>query len=268
MIRAWRGNLATLHLNDNYGLIRPVFEDLHLFPGYGTLEWKPIFDALRDIRFRGVPEHRAGRGAGAYAAGRPRHPAAGRSPDAAGACRIIILVYHKPVRKKSGLRRGARRVEKNTHTPRPLHLAQAEPLLRERLEATVVLTVTGGSMLPLLVSGRDRVTLGPVPERLRRGEVLLYRRADGSYVLHRLTGFGQDGTLVFCGDRQTEPERGSGRSRSSRVLWPSNEKGHFFTRRAPGYRVYCALWPRLRWCRQAIFHLRAVLPGNGRKGQK
>lgn len=37
-------------------------------------------------------------------------------------------------------------MEKNTHTPRPLHLAQAEPLLRERLEATVVLTVTGGSM--------------------------------------------------------------------------------------------------------------------------
>lgn len=99
-------------------------------------------------------------------------------------------------------------MEKNTHTPRPLHLAQAEPLLRERLKATVVLTVTGGSMLPLLAGGRDRVTLGPVPERLRRGEVLLYHRADGSYVLHRLTGFGQDGTLVFCGDRQTEPERG------------------------------------------------------------
>ena len=51
-------------------------------------------------------------------------------------------------------------MEKNTHTPRPLHLAQAEPLLRERLEATVVLTVTGGSMLPLLAGGRDRVTLG------------------------------------------------------------------------------------------------------------
>ena len=84
-------------------------------------------------------------------------------------------------------------MEKNTHTPRPLHLAQAEPLLRERLEATVMLTVTGGSMLPLLAGGRDRVTLGPVPERLRRGEVLLYRRADGSYVLHRLTGFEQDG---------------------------------------------------------------------------
>ena len=143
-------------------------------------------------------------------------------------------------------------MEKNTHTPRPLHLAQAEPLLRERLEATVVLTVT----------------LGPVPERLRRGEVLLYRRADGSYVLHRLTGFGQDGTLVFCGDRQTEPERGIRPEQVIARAVAFERKGHFFTRRAPGYRVYCALWPRLRWCRQAIFHLRAVLPGNGRKRQK
>ena len=135
-------------------------------------------------------------------------------------------------------------MEKNTHTPRPLHLAQAEPLLRERLEATVVLTVTGGSMLPLLAG------------------------ADGSYVLHRLTGFGRDGTLVFCGDRQTEPERGIRPEQVIARAVAFERKGHFFTRRAPGYRVYRALWPRLRWCRQAIFHLRAVLPGNGRKGQK
>lgn len=54
MIRAYRGNLSTLHLNDNYGMIWPVYEDLHLFPGYGKLEWGPIFDALREIGFRGV----------------------------------------------------------------------------------------------------------------------------------------------------------------------------------------------------------------------
>ena len=96
-------------------------------------------------------------------------------------------------------------------------------------------------MLPLLAGGRDRVTLGPVPERLRRGEVLLYRRADGSYVLHRLTGFGQDGTLVFCGDRQTEPERGIRPEQVIARAVAFERKGHFFTRRAPGYRVYCAL---------------------------
>ncbi len=54
MIRAFRSELATVHLNDNYGPIRPVYEDLHLFPGYGRIEWAPIFEALRQIGFRGT----------------------------------------------------------------------------------------------------------------------------------------------------------------------------------------------------------------------
>ena len=54
MIRDFGEHLTTLHLNDNYGLIGPLYEDLHLFPGYGKIQWKPIFDALREIDFRGV----------------------------------------------------------------------------------------------------------------------------------------------------------------------------------------------------------------------
>ena len=83
-------------------------------------------------------------------------------------------------------------MEKNTHTPRPLHLAQAEPLLRERLEATVVLTVTGGSMLPLLAGGRDRVTLGPVPERLRRGAAAAGSVSAGRHHRHGVQHHGAD----------------------------------------------------------------------------
>lgn len=54
MVRAIRGELATVHLNDNYGRIGPVYEDLHLFPGYGRIEWQEVFRALREIRFSGV----------------------------------------------------------------------------------------------------------------------------------------------------------------------------------------------------------------------
>lgn len=54
MIRAFRGELATVHLNDNYGYIAPVYEDLHLFPGDGVIDWNAVFAALREIRFRGV----------------------------------------------------------------------------------------------------------------------------------------------------------------------------------------------------------------------
>lgn len=54
MIRSFRGHLNTVHLNDNYGRITPVYEDLHLFPGYGRIDWQAVFQALRDIGFQGT----------------------------------------------------------------------------------------------------------------------------------------------------------------------------------------------------------------------
>lgn len=54
MIRRYGNRLAVLHLNDNFGKIEPVFEDLHLFPGYGLLDWEAIFSALHEIRYDGT----------------------------------------------------------------------------------------------------------------------------------------------------------------------------------------------------------------------
>ena len=54
MIRTLGHALKTVHLNDNYGRIGPIYEDLHLFPGYGRIEWQEVFRALREIRFGGV----------------------------------------------------------------------------------------------------------------------------------------------------------------------------------------------------------------------
>ena len=54
MIRRYGNRLAVLHLNDNFGKIEPVFEDLHLFPGYGLLDWEAIFSELHEIRYDGT----------------------------------------------------------------------------------------------------------------------------------------------------------------------------------------------------------------------
>ena len=54
MIRLFRSDLATLHLNDNFGFTESGFSDLHLFPGQGHISWGAVLDALKDIRFRGV----------------------------------------------------------------------------------------------------------------------------------------------------------------------------------------------------------------------
>lgn len=54
MIRMFRTDLATVHLNDNFGFRREGFSDLHLFPGEGNIDWREVLSALKDIRFRGV----------------------------------------------------------------------------------------------------------------------------------------------------------------------------------------------------------------------
>ena len=83
------------------------------------------------------------------------------------------------------------------------------PLLLEVIEsgAAFRLYPRGTSMLPLLRQGMDSVDL--VKPRLpKKGDICLYRRPNGTLVLHRIVNVDRDGTLSFRGDNQTETERG------------------------------------------------------------
>ena len=60
------------------------------------------------------------------------------------------------------------------------------------------LTVTGFSMRPMLHERRDSVVLIPVRQRQSAGDVILYLRENGQYVLHRIiaqSAVGCDGIL-------------------------------------------------------------------------
>ena len=61
------------------------------------------------------------------------------------------------------------------------------------------LTVTGRSMTPLLRDRVSRVRLAAVSQP-KRGDMVLYRRQNGAYVLHRIAAIGADGTYMMCGD--------------------------------------------------------------------
>ena len=67
------------------------------------------------------------------------------------------------------------------------------------------LTVTGFSMMPMLRNLRDSVLLIPISKPLKPGDVALYRRDTGRYILHRVIKVTENGYL-FCGDNQTELE--------------------------------------------------------------
>ena len=64
----------------------------------------------------------------------------------------------------------------------------------------------GTSMLPLIVEGKDSVILAR-PSLLCVGDIVLYKRENGQYVLHRIVKMKGD-NLFLCGDNQTDIEAG------------------------------------------------------------
>lgn len=84
-------------------------------------------------------------------------------------------------------------------------LAALFPAIREAMEiaGSFELTATGASMEPFLMGGRDRVALVPADARpVRRGDILLFQRDSGAFVLHRVRDVGPDGSMRIVGDAQ------------------------------------------------------------------
>lgn len=109
------------------------------------------------------------------------------------------------------------------------------PELLALLEQTdsVPLTISGNSMTPFLVHGRDTVFLSKVTRPLKKGDMIFYRRQNGQYVLHRICRVHPD-SFDLVGDAQTYIETGI---RPEQVLAIVNtvrrkgrllEKGHFW----------------------------------------
>ena len=59
----------------------------------------------------------------------------------------------------------------------------------------------GTSMNPLLKEGRDKVYIEKPTKRLKKGDIALYKRKNGSYILHRVFKV-LESSYVFLGDNQ------------------------------------------------------------------
>ena len=93
--------------------------------------------------------------------------------------------------------------------PPEVLLEEYRRILAEEPEvAALPLVVSGRSMTPFLIDGRDTVYLSRLERPARRGDILLYQRSGGQYVLHRVWKVEKDGTFTMVGDAQTELEPG------------------------------------------------------------
>ncbi|MBP3384047.1 MAG: S24/S26 family peptidase [Firmicutes bacterium] len=83
-----------------------------------------------------------------------------------------------------------------------------EPLLALLNETDCVpLVISGSSMSPFLAHSRDTVYLSRADRPLKRGDMILYQRDSGGYVLHRILSVEKD-SFTLLGDAQTLPEPG------------------------------------------------------------
>lgn len=74
--------------------------------------------------------------------------------------------------------------------------------------ATVPIWISGSSMNPFLISRRDVVYLRkPEEDEIKTGKILLFKRENGSLVLHRVKRIFEGSVFEMVGDAQSATEK-------------------------------------------------------------
>ena len=138
------------------------------------------------------------------------------------------------------------------------------PLIVERLSAgqTVrYLPFRGVSMLPMLRQGKDAVELSPLPQKLKKYDLPVYRYPSGKYVMHRVVAVREDHYLCL-GDNTYEYETIRHDQMIALVSAFRRGEKRISVESFP-YRVYCRVWvllyPLRKLAKRAKNFLRRLL---------
>ena len=106
-----------------------------------------------------------------------------------------------------------------------------------------VAPITGTSMLPLLKEGRDLVELESCSqERLKKGNVVLYKKNDGTLVLHRIIKTENGEFFTVLGDHQFKNAERVNKNQIIAVACGFFIKGRYVNEKTRWYRMYKKIW--------------------------
>ena len=137
-----------------------------------------------------------------------------------------------------------------------VQLSQLLPVIREQLAAgqNVTFSPRGVSMLPMLRQGRDKVTISPVPGKLKKYDLPLYRLDSGKFLLHRIVAVGENYTCR--GDNTYRDETGLRHDQMIGVVTSFTRGDRVVSVENGAYRMYCRIWvaiyPLRRFIRRGI----------------
>ena len=125
---------------------------------------------------------------------------------------------------------------------------------------SVPLVISGNSMSPFLVHGRDTVYLSKVTAPLKRGDMILYRRRSGEYILHRICGVEGD-TFCLVGDAQPVIERGIRREQVLAIVTAVRRKGKLLRKGSFWWDFFEKAWLRVIPIRPLLVRMYALFRG-------
>ena len=123
---------------------------------------------------------------------------------------IYLICHHeKPTEHKTMKKFRKQDSEKYFEEKKPVRLVDTQEymeMIRALLEdgQEVSMIVTGNSMRPFLKHGRDKICMKKTDRKLRKGDIVFYRRENGQYVMHRILKCG-DQSYTLLGDGQIVP---------------------------------------------------------------
>ena len=123
-------------------------------------------------------------------------------------------------------------------------LEEYRQLLEDENITALPLVISGNSMSPFLVHGRDTVYLSRLDRPAKRGDVLLYKRDSGAYILHRVYKADKD-SYTMVGDAQTQLEQGIRQDQIIAIMTSALRKGKLQKKGSFWWEFFEKLWIRI-----------------------
>lgn len=140
-----------------------------------------------------------------------------------------------------------------------LQSGSLEQCLQE--QGFAIVPISGTSMWPLLQEGKSRVHIvARDGMKLSKGDIVLYRRSDGTFVLHRIVKVKKN-SFFLCGDHQWRPLEQIQEAQFLAVAQGFFRNGCYFDEKTWWYRIYKIFWNgnlTIRRCSLAFLRLSGI----------
>lgn len=136
---------------------------------------------------------------------------------------------------------------------KPVNTREYVSVLRELTEEgkEVSMGITGSSMAPFLIHGRDRICFRKPEKPLKKGDMVFFQRANGQFVMHRIWKIRPEGYYIV-GDAQTEIEGPVARDQIFAVITKVERKGKWIEPGDFWWGFFARVWLRMIPLRRGI----------------